>query len=171
MKPTFHGEVQLAGWSDTHTGGAKVTFWLPDAESLEVFKGLTAKKGNVAGHRFAAVLVEIGEDDQPVIQHHIADAGKEVKGGALAKWAGILCNDQLFYRWVMPVYDRVMGGHGYGSGDVDPDSFGSKSEFCRHCVLVICKIKSRAELDHNHEAGRIFRENIMAPFSEWKEAL
>lgn len=66
MTPTFQDEVQLAGWSETHTGGPKVTFWLQDAEQLAVFKALTARKGNTAGHRFACVLVEIGDDEQPV---------------------------------------------------------------------------------------------------------
>jgi len=66
MKPTFQNEVQLAGWSESHNSGAKVTFWLPTSEDLEPFRGLTSRKGNTAGHRFAMVLVEIGDDDQPV---------------------------------------------------------------------------------------------------------
>ena len=66
IKPTFSGEMQLAGWSQTHTSGNKVTFWLPDDEAMESFKLLTARKGNRAGQRFAAVLVEIGDDELPV---------------------------------------------------------------------------------------------------------
>lgn len=65
MKTTYQGEVQLAGWSETHTGGCKVTIWLPLPEDLEPFKGLTARKGNTAGHRFMAAFVEIGDDEQP----------------------------------------------------------------------------------------------------------
>lgn len=66
MKTTYQGEVQLAGWSETHTGGCKVTIWLPSAEDLEPFKELTARKGNTAGHRFMAAFVEIGDDEMPV---------------------------------------------------------------------------------------------------------
>lgn len=66
MNTTYQGEVQLAGWSETHTGGCKVTLWLPSSEDLEPFKSLTARKGNTAGHRFMAAFVEIGDDEQPV---------------------------------------------------------------------------------------------------------
>lgn len=62
----FTGEVQLAGWSDSHQGGAKVTFWLPSAADLEPFRALTVRKGNIAGHVFMMALVEVGEDGQPV---------------------------------------------------------------------------------------------------------
>ncbi len=57
----------LAGWTETHNSGAKVSFWLPNSEDLEPFKGLTAKKGNQAGQRFMAVLVEIGPGELPVV--------------------------------------------------------------------------------------------------------
>jgi len=65
-KPCFSDELMLAGWSETSTGGAKVTFFLPDAAALDVFRQMTVKKGNTAGQRFACVLVEIGDDEQPV---------------------------------------------------------------------------------------------------------
>jgi hypothetical protein len=68
IQATFQGELQLAGWSETHNGGCKVTFWLPDAAELDAFRALTVRKGNTAGHRFMAALVEIGDDEQPV-QH------------------------------------------------------------------------------------------------------
>lgn len=60
----FQGELMLAGWKDTHNGGATVTFWLPDPAELDVFRGMTAKKGNVAGQRFMAVLVEVQDDEK-----------------------------------------------------------------------------------------------------------
>ena len=66
MQPTFSGEIQLAGWSESHTGGCKVTFWLQSTEDLDAFRALTVRKGNTAGHRFMAALVEIGDDEQPI---------------------------------------------------------------------------------------------------------
>lgn len=63
--PTFSGEVMLAGWKETHTGGAVVSFFLPDPADLDVFRGLTVRKGGTAGHRFMAVLVEIQDDEKP----------------------------------------------------------------------------------------------------------
>ena len=64
--PSFTGEVMLAGWSETHAGGAKIVLWLPDADSLTAFRAMTVRKGNTAGQRFMAVLVEIGDDELPV---------------------------------------------------------------------------------------------------------
>lgn len=61
----IESELMLAGWSESHSGGCKVTFWLPDSESLEPFKGMTAMKGKVAGQRLMAVFVEIGDDEMP----------------------------------------------------------------------------------------------------------
>ena len=57
----IQSEVMLAGWSESHTGGCKVTFWLPDSESLEPFKGLTVIKGKVAGQLFMMVLAPVEE--------------------------------------------------------------------------------------------------------------
>lgn len=66
LNPTFSGEVQLAGWRETHKSGAVVSFFLSDPEDLEKFRGLTVAKGKTAGQRFACVLVEIGDDELPV---------------------------------------------------------------------------------------------------------
>lgn len=168
MTTTFSGEIQLAGWSDTHNGGAKITFWLPDAESLEVFKGLTAKKGNTAGHRFMAALVEIGDDELPVelMEPGSSEFNKIVKpkGGALAKLAGQWCNLQSFFDWIQPVYDNFLG-------DIGPEIYDTKQEYCRHCLLVMCDIDSRAELDHDPIAAEKFHRLIRLPYSEYlKEA-
>lgn len=63
IKPCFEGEVMLAGWQESHTSGVKVTFWLPDPEDLDAFRGMTVKKGNIAGQRLMAVLVEIPDGE------------------------------------------------------------------------------------------------------------
>lgn len=32
--PTINLEVMLAGWTESHSGGAKLTFWLPDGADM-----------------------------------------------------------------------------------------------------------------------------------------
>lgn len=169
MTPTFSGEMQLAGWVENHNSGAKITFWLPDSNDLEVFKGLTARKGNTAGHRFAVVLVEIGDDELPVdpdvlnFEQKLYTSSEHVqktpeikhKGGELAKWAGMLCRDREFELWLSNEYPR---------------EYVDCLQDCATWIREKCNVDSRAELDHNQEAGRIFREQVMAPFAEWKEA-
>lgn len=164
--PTFTGEVMLAGWQESHTAGAKITFWLPDSDSLEVFKGMTAKKGNTAGQRFACVLVEIGDDDLPIQP----ESTEKAKGGALARLAGMWCQDHRFYEFIRPIYDKLMGGSGSGHGDLEirpyPHNVQDVQSFCRHAILVLCDIDSRAELDNNQSAAEIFHRRIREPFSE-----
>ena len=169
ITPTFAGEMQLAGWSESHTSGCKVTFWLQSPDDLEAFRALTVRKGNTAGHRFMAALVEIGDDELPVPP--IYTGNDEVlpikpKGGALARLAGMWCMDAEFYSFIRPVYDIAMGGDGKGCGDVTPDDFdGRVSEYCKHCILVLCDIQSRAELDHDPVAAEKFHRLIRGQYS------
>jgi hypothetical protein len=169
MIPTFSGEIQLAGWSESHTGGCKVTFWLQSTEDLEPFRALTVRKGNTAGHRFMAALVEIGDDEQPV-QPTVKDSltHEKPKGGALAKLAGMWCNDPEFFSFIRPIYDRLLGGNGNGHGDVTPDDdfCGVIPEYNAHCIKVFCEINSRTELDHDPVAAEKFHTLIRGPYQK-----
>ena len=161
--PTFHGEMQLAGWSETHTGGCKVTFWLPDPADLEAFRTLTVRKGNQAGHRFMVAMVEIGDDEQPVQGNPVQGnpvQGNPVpqpteperpKGGALARLAGMWCNDADFWAWLRSQGNKC-----------------ASAEDAAAIVRDICAIDSRAELDSNADAERAFQESIRSPFMLWR---
>lgn len=148
MEALYNGEMQLAGWSDSHTGGAKVTFWLPDASDLEVFRTLTTRKGNTAGHRFGVALVEIGDDEQPV------QASDKPKGGELAKLAGRLCQNQEFWLFLTDVH----AVHAHTADDA--------ALFIRQ----FCGIKSRSELDHDERAAALFDEHFRRAFLDWQVA-
>ena len=79
------------------------------------------------------------------------------KGGELAKWAGIMSNDPVFWEWL----DQ--------SGYAFP--FGLAANSLVRATWLIrneCGVDSRAELDHNPEAAKIFR-NMMGQFSTWKD--
>jgi len=88
VKTVFQDEVMLAGWKETHTGGATVTFFLPDASLLDVFRGMTVKKGSVAGQRLACVLAEI-QDDESIAEEKTTTAPAQRpgtdEGGKLAQ--------------------------------------------------------------------------------------
>jgi len=160
-KPSFQGEIMLAGWQESHTAGAKITFWLPDAEDLEPFKGMTSKKGNTAGQRFMAVLVEIGDDELPKDEaiNHFPDATKMVekpKGGQLARLAGMWCIEPEFWEWLNTL-----------------DSWlPIENESDAKCAIyVLCSIDSRAELDNNPEAAEKFHRLIRIPYMEYLKTL
>lgn len=165
----------LAGWAETHNGGAKVTFWLPDTADLDTFRGLTVKKGNTAGQRFAAVLVEIGDDEQPKRDtpsgstapegpgRDHADAPTQSappasspaqKGGPLARLAGQWCADETFRRWLI-------------------DEFGVICEDEARAAEVVreaCIIKSRAELDSTPTAAVLFNDLFREPYMAYLKA-
>jgi hypothetical protein len=144
----FQGELMLAGWSETHTGGAKVTFWLPDAESLDTFRTMTVRKGNTAGQRFMAVLVELNDDDTPKPQ----EADKP-KGGTLAQSAGVLCDTDLFQTYVV--------------SKTDPEAGLSRSQWAADYIRSFCRVNSRADLDHSPTAKQLFAQ-LMADYRDWQ---
>ena len=72
------------------------------------------------------------------------------KGGARAKRAGILCSTGEFRHWMFRRNWRMKGPMPSQSITDSPEDIAAK--WLRH----ICHVESRAELDHNEEAGRIF---------------
>lgn len=64
----LEGEVQFAGWRDSHTGGPLITLRLADSAALEPFRGMTAAKGNQAGQILTAVIVEGGREAAPIAE-------------------------------------------------------------------------------------------------------
>lgn len=143
MIPTFSGEIQLAGWSESHTGGCKVTFWLQSTEDLEPFRALTVRKGNTAGHRFMAALVEIGDDEQPV-QPTVKESltHEKPKGGPLSIEAASMCRHPEFLS---------MG------------KFSSEKEAAKS-MCEFLGINSRAEIDHDAVVRDDFIEYYRVPF-------
>lgn len=154
MSEIYRGEIQLAGWSETHSGGAKVTFWLPDSAALDAFRGLTARKGNMAGQILAAMIVTVDHDDMPELaeneNNEPNEPVNELKGGPLAKLAGQWERDTEFLRWMSVHY-----------ADIDTP---------RELILMLCGIKSRRMLDHNREAAALFNQYIREPYMGWQEA-
>jgi len=160
--PLFSDEVQLAGWSDSHTSGAKVTFWLSDPALLEPFRGMTERKGKTAGQRLAMVLVEIGDDEKPVPQ---PDKPKEPIG-ELCRLAVMWCKDEQFQRWVqLRGINRVVDGNNL------PHFFGSGEDEAKSFILEFCGIGSRKELDTNTAAATKFHMGIRNPYMEYLKGL
>lgn len=156
-KTAFQGEVMLAGWSETHTGGSKVTFWLPDAESLDVFRTMTVRKGNTAGQRFMAVLVELGDDEQPK-----APELEQPRGGTLAQSAGRLCETELFQQFAFDKLNDREGKACWWNYDV------TAQQNAAQYVRDFCKVNSRAEIDHSPTAKQLFSQ-LMADFRAWQQ--
>jgi len=156
ITPNFAGELQFAGWTDSHTSGPKVTFWLQSEEDLEAFRSLTARKGNQAGHRFMAVFVEVGDDEKPVPPPVMGNPiSEKPKGGALSKLAGVWCNDPEFLLWLNSVTHAGIFWHVKNTHEA--------AEFVRE----LCEIESRVELDHDDAAAERFNRLIRGPYMKY----
>lgn len=163
----YAGESQFAGWSDSHTGGPKITFWLPSAEHLDKFRALTARKGGTAGHRVMLAVVEIGEQEEPVPppaptkfsdglvegsrKHGILSEPKP-KIGPYCIEAIDLCRMPLFWQWA-----SLEAGF-----DVNSE------EQAKAFIVSVLGISSRKEIDGNAEIEQAFTENIRVAFMHWQ---
>ena len=140
--PIFSDEVQLAGWSESHTSGAKITFWLSDPAQLSAFRGMTERRGKTAGQRLAMVLVEINDDET------LADEPPSTtKLGPLCTLAVAWCSDAPFLAW----WQRQRG---HMAGNVD----------ARGDILATCGIGSRRELDADARAAAVFNDVFRLPY-------
>lgn len=134
LTPTFQGEVQFRRWSDSSTQGVQVTFALADSAELEPLK---AK----AGKRFMAVLVEIGDDEQPVEPQPRKDMR-----GPLCREACDLCELPDFREWTK----------------------AESEQEAAQAIYWSCGIKSRKELDSDDRAAERFRTEVRIPFMHWQ---
>lgn len=161
MTPTFAGEIQLAGWSESHTGGCKVTFWLSSPDELAAFRTLTTRKGNTAGHRFMAALVEIGDDELPVQAANTSpepvnklaknEQIEKPKIGPLAYWLVLRCNDPEFMQWL----NRTKGYCVCDSAEAG------------EAVKEMLGVVSRKDIDGDPDTVALFHERIRGPYAQW----
>lgn len=141
--PTFAGEVQLRRWSESSTQGVQVTFALAESADLDKFKGLEGK-------RFMAVLVQIGDDEQPVPNTpKTGDLKQREPLGDLCWRAVQWCKDPEFWSWMCSI-------------NLMCDSEDGASRF----VKSVCGVGSRKDLDTDKEAARKFHQYIRGPYQK-----
>lgn len=150
--PTFAGEVQLRRWSESSTQGVQVTFALAESADLDKFKGLDGK-------RFMAVLVQIGDDEQPVLPNLTKNQVKTGKPdqnreplGDLCWRAVNWCREPEFQEWVA----SRLQCHADTVGEVQ----------ARDYIMFKCGIESRKELDTNKDAASKFHAMIRGPYQK-----
>lgn len=153
--PTFAGEVQLRRWSESSTQGVQVTFALAESSDLDKFKGLDGK-------RFMAVLVQIGDEEQPVLPNLTNNQVKTGNSGQTREPLGDLCwravqwcKEPEFQEWVARQI-WPMAPH-----EVEIDE-----EKAKRYILNWCDVSSRKELDTNHKAARLFNALIRGPYQK-----
>lgn len=145
--PTFAGEVQFRRYSDTSTQGAQIVLALPDREALQSFIGLEGK-------RFMAVLVQIGDDEQPVAGNPVTTNAGIPASGKPRQPLGDLCWRAV--QWCKePEFIDFLNRQEPGI-----DSEHDASAYIKR----VCGVQSRKELDTNPEARILFNARIRGPY-------
>lgn len=144
----YSGEMMLLGWSESNTGGRKVTFLLPPDTTEHQFKPFTSKQKGIAGQRFMSVLVQVDEHEQPV---------KQEETRPLASVAAMICKDKDFWTWLNEA--KWCGGTIFSE------------ELAKQWVCDMLDIESRRELDLDKAKGELFMRDIYAPFMEFRKGV
>jgi hypothetical protein len=143
MNPTYSGEVQFAGYSDSSRSGPRITLRLAERADLESFVGSEGK-------RYMLALVEIGADEQPV------EGPQSKAAGPLCKWVAIRCKKPEFQDWVIQQTGGVYSG--------------SREEWAAKWVRETCCVESRADIDGNVMAEHRLHALIRQPYANWLAA-
>lgn len=142
----FKDEMLLLRWGDNSRDGQTVTFQLPGEHEIHPFKH--SPSGKKTGKRYMAVLVEINDDETPVVQ--------KPKGGPLSKEAAGLCKRQDFQEFVAEQSE-------FTRWDFTAECEDNAAEYLRSK----CLISSRSMLDHKPNAANVFN-GIKRRFHEWQ---
>jgi endogenous inhibitor of DNA gyrase (YacG/DUF329 family) len=157
MKTIYSGEVQLQRWSDTSSGGATITLWLPDGDDLANFKLLTERKGKQAGQILAMVIKTVDVEDEQAITKDQKQSYPFYMNGPLCRSAIGVCKNKDFQRFVDEYYVVTR---------TDGDLKSDPENEAKQVILQTCFIESRKELDTNDDAARRFAE-LMQLYRAW----
>jgi hypothetical protein len=140
-------ESQLKDYGESANAGCWVSFRLPAPEDLEPFRGQDRTGRNArTGKRYTLMLIELTDQDE-----HMPPE-PEAKPRKLSQIAGGLCHDAKFRAWCEAQY-----------GEPCPDEAAAAQ-----LIREVCGIESRAHLDVNEEAAKVFRE-LLADYDKAKD--
>jgi hypothetical protein len=71
---------------------------------------------------------------------------ERLKGGKLSRQAAMLCQNEKFRRWIDKRRRAVDGTH--------------TADMTREWLIAACKVSSRAEIDHNEYAKKMFHKIV-----------
>lgn len=92
------------------------------------------------------------------------------KGGPLARLAGQWCQMPEFHRWIgIKHSDALNHVIVLETGVIDFKDPETKADLAAKVVRHVCMVDSRAKLDSDPDARRLFNEYFREPFSAWLE--
>lgn len=156
--PTFGGEVQFAGYSDSSRSGPRITFRLADRDELAAFIGKEGK-------RYMLAVVEIADDETAATPTPAAapkpPAPRRERMAPLCEWAVMRCAEKPFQRWCN---DMMMAGRVPPAGREM-----TEEQYAKHVICHLCGIASRKDLDTTPHAARRLHDLVRKPYAAWLE--
>lgn len=140
----YKGEALLVNWGETSTRGRTITLELPQETETHPFRDLAVKSGKQSGQRLAIMVVQIGDDEQPVIQEH-----------KLSVQAALLCKD--------PDFRTFMQGRSIAILDTEEDM--------KQFMYAGAGIKSRAAFDSDTRAANWFITQCKMPYEAHRKMI
>ena len=145
----YVADVWFLGASWSHVNGTTIAFRLSDPDDWKIFRAWPAlsEGKEVVAQEIEFLLFRVGDDGELVnIKQRdkieqIEKAAKDRKGGPLSRRAGILCGEDDFLDWIRENHSR----------------FDYLPHGARDYIYIRCGVKSRADLDHEVEAGEKFK--------------
>lgn len=156
-KPTFAGEAQFAGYTDSSRGGPRITLRLSDRDELQKFVGLEGK-------RYMVAMVEIADDEAPAEPTTPKSKARD-RLPPLCEWAVLQCEKPMFQQWCQDQWDAGRVPVTSGLRILGPAA--SKVEFAKLVVCALARIESRKELDTNPDAAQRFHRLVRIPYAAW----
>lgn len=123
-------------------GTLRISFDIEPCNAQDAFRLFAAPGTPAAIAALQVGYASVGDKPSPVEE--------KPKGGALAKLAGMWCNDPEFWAWL----------------ETDPDNACHSASGAAACLYAICDIESRAELDHKFDAADKFHRLIRGPYQK-----
>lgn len=150
-------EAKKDALSQRQSGDWKVSFTV---QGVDMDTRLTQAP---MGTRYAMVLVEIGDDEQPVQRKEASpaprqEANPQQPDGAKREWrdlqpqqqAGIRCGERAFVQFLK---------------ETRPDDWAESTD-AAECVRLICGVQSRVELGINQKA-RVLWNSLDSEYQTW----
>lgn len=178
----YSGEVMLRDFD-----GESVSVWLQDECKLQGHK--KSPEHPEKGSRYLMVLVEIGDDEQPIdvnMREQFAGVVKEMvkpmtTPEKIVRQAALLCKDSDFHRFVysqIKGFDDASKSAYIGSGvprwltDLGLGSFNEPEhaeEWCKYYLYYRCGVYSRKQLGFKKEYKDKFA-GVLKDFNTWGRA-
>lgn len=128
-------------------GTLRISFDIEPMHAQDAFR-LFAAPGTPAAIAALQVGYASAKNDVPEIGFGNIE---KPKGGALARLAGMWCNDPEFWKWL----------------ETDPLNACHSASGATACLYAICEIESRVELDNDEEAAGRFHRLVRGPYSKY----